>query len=413
MVGFAADKMVVSNGAYALRVEFVDANAVAPQTADSVAATGGAAPPLGKVTYPNLWPGISLAYDASGGIARSTYTLAPGANPAAIRLRYNAPVTVEADGSLRIAYESGVMHESAPLAWQEIRGARVPVAVRFTLLPSAGRRGAGGEVGSDVGFRVGRYDPRYPLVIDPTLTWNTFLGGSERDYGYAIAVDGDGNIYVTGRSAAGWGSPVRVYTAGYDAFAAKLDYDGSLTWNTFLGGSGTDEGYGIAVDGSGNVYVTGYVTATWGSPVRAYTAGYDAFAAQLDSNGGLLWNTFLGESGVDYGYGIAVDGSGNVYVTGTSSSAWSCPTDCTVRDYTSSNDAFAAQLDSDGNLTWNTFLGTGGIDNGYGVVVDGAGNVYVAGNSYGAGAARPHLVPDGHTPGVVTPLPPNWAATAV
>jgi len=380
-VGFAAGKMVVSNGAYALRIEFVGANAVAPQAADSGAATGGAAPHLERVTYPNLWPGIDLAYDAGSGIVRSTYTLAPGANPAAIRLRYNAPVTVEVDGSLRIAYETGALRESAPLAWQEIAGARVPVAVRLIV-----------RAGSEVGFHVGRYDRRYPLTIDPTLTWNTFLGGSEQDHGYGIAVDGYGNVYVTGDSGATWGSPVRAYTALADAFVAKLDYDGNLTWHTFLGGSGTDEGHGIAVDSSGNVYVTGHVTDTWGSPARAYTADYDAFAAQLDSDGGLVWHTFLGESSSDYGDGIAVDNVGNVYVTGTSSSAWSCSTtdDCTERDYTGSTDAFVAQLNSgDGNLIRNTFLGAGAADHGYGVVVGGDSNVYVAGNSFSTWGSPP------------------------
>jgi hypothetical protein len=95
-------------------------------------------------------------------------------------------------------------------------------------------------------------------------------------------VDGSGNAYVTGDSSATWGSPVRAYTAGDDAFAAQLDAtSGALLWNTFLGGSGTDTGFGIAVDGSGNAYVTGDSSATWGSPVRAYTAGADAFAATI------------------------------------------------------------------------------------------------------------------------------------
>ena len=134
VLGFGPGRMYVSNGTYALRVEFVGAGNVAPQAAASTPAGGEAAPALTPVTYRNLWPGITLTYDAAGGVARSTYTLVPGANPAAIRLRYNAPVTVEAGGSLRVRYETGEMRESAPLAWQEIDGRRVPVAVAFAPL---------------------------------------------------------------------------------------------------------------------------------------------------------------------------------------------------------------------------------------------------------------------------------------
>ncbi|MDD8027490.1 MAG: SBBP repeat-containing protein, partial [Acidobacteriota bacterium] len=134
----------------------------------------------------------------------------------------------------------------------------------------------------------------------------------------------------------------RAYTSGYDAFAVKLDSGGNLTWNTFLGGSGSDVGYGIAVDGSSNAYVGGYSDATWGtSPIRAYTSGYDAFAVKLDSGGNLTWNTFLGGNGVDAGNGIAVDGSSNVYVGGYSSATWGSP----IRAYTSSSyDAFVSKM---------------------------------------------------------------------
>ena len=179
---------------------------------------------------------------------------------------------------------------------------------------------------------------------------------------YAIAVDGSGNVYVSGDSPATWGSPVRAYTSDYDAFAAKLNSSGALTWNTFLGGSGDDGGCAIAVDGSGNVYVGGYSNATWGSPVRAFTPNglnNDAFAAKLNSSGALTWNTFLGGSGGDSGRAIAVDGSGNVYVSGSSDATWGSP----VRAFTAGdNDAFAAKLNSSGALNWNTFLGGSGND---------------------------------------------------
>src|SRR6185295_4893356 len=116
-----------------------------------------------------------------------------------------------------------------------------------------------------------------------------------------------GNVYVSGYSTATWGSPVRAYTSGNDAFAVKLNSSGALQWNTFLGGSGTEQGNAIAVDGSGNVYVSGLSTATWSVPVRAYSALNDAFAAKLNSSGALQWNTFLGSGNNDYSAGITVD----------------------------------------------------------------------------------------------------------
>ncbi len=365
-LGFSAQGMYAATGSHALHVDFVNANHVKPQ-ADSGSRVKGMAAPLDRVTYADLWDGIDLTYAATAGsIYTTTYTIAPGADAKNIRLRYNAPITLNKDGALTIAFETGTLSESAPIAWQEIDSQRLPVEVSFRTS------------GQEVSFAVGAYDPRYALTIDPSLVWNTFLGGSGfLDVGYALAVDGSGNVYVGGFSPATWGSPVRAYTAGMDAFAAKLNSSGGLTWNTFLGGSSGDAGYGIAVDGSGNVYVAGNSGATWGSPVRAYTSGSDAFAAKLGSSGGLTWNTFLGGSGGDAGRAIAVDGNGNVYVAGYSNATWGSP----VRSYNSLGDGFAAKLYSSGGLTWNTFLGGSGVDDGIGIAVDGSGNVYVAGQS--------------------------------
>src|SRR5207302_6080548 len=122
-------------------------------------------------------------------------------------------------------------------------------------------------------------------------------------------------------------------------------------------GTGADFGYGVALDVIGNVHVAGYSTATWGSPVRAFTVSggfQDAFAAKLDSNGNLIWNTFLGGSNSDFGYAVAVDVIGNVYVAGASYATWSSP----VSAFSGFVDAFAAKLDLNGNLIWNTFLDT-------------------------------------------------------
>lgn len=362
IIGFASDSVYVAGGSHALRVEFVGANAVAPQSDTPADTHGNAAPPLSRVIYANLWDGITLTFDAAhGGVVSSAYRLAPNADPKAIRLRYNAPVTLNDNCGLNIAFATGMMIESAPRAWQEAAGGTsVPVAVAFAL-----------RADREVDFAVGTYDASRPLFIDPTLTWSTFLGGTGDDRGNAIAVDATGNVYVagnSGNSSASWGSPVRAYTEGSaDAFAAKLDPNGTLIWNTFLGGTLYDLGSAIAVDGSGNVYVGGNSTGTWGSPVRPYSGGAsaDAYAAKLDSNGALIWNTFLGAGGTDYGNAIAVDGTGNVYVGGYSSATWGVP----VRPYTSGQDAFAAKVDPNGTLIWNTFLGGSGTDYGNGIGV--------------------------------------------
>jgi hypothetical protein len=214
------------------------------------------------------------------------------------------------------------------------------------------------------------------------LIWNTFLGGSGNDYGIAIAVDG-GNLYLAGTSDAAWScSPsactARGYTAGNDAFAAKLNAStGALTWNTFLGGSASDEGRGIAVDASGNPTVIGYSGDTWGSPVRAYSAGADTFVAKLNpSTGALTWSTFLGGNGYDYGLGIDVDWDGNFVVTGRSYWTWGSP----AHAYVGGADVFLAKLNaSSGALTWNTFLGGSGDDDGFAIVMDGTGNAYLTG----------------------------------
>jgi hypothetical protein len=207
------------------------------------------------------------------------------------------------------------------------------------------------------------------------LARNTFLGGASDDYGHAITVDGTGNTYVAGNSMGGWGAPVLAFSGSSAAFVAKLDAEGTVVWNTFLGGS--TRAIDIAVDGDGNVYVSGDSSMSWGNPRRAFTGGTDAFAAKLSSDGALVWNTFLGGSGNDMGVGVAIDSNGDTFVGGSSSSTWGSPA---VR-YTAGNDAFAARLDSSGALLWHSFVGGAGSDAPFDLAIDSDGNAYVTGLS--------------------------------
>jgi LPXTG-site transpeptidase (sortase) family protein len=223
------------------------------------------------------------------------------------------------------------------------------------------------------------------LDTDGNLTWTSFFGGDGFDQGSGITLAGNGSLYVAGFStatigSASWGNPVRNYSGGGDAFVANVDSSGNLSWNTFLGGNGYEYGTEAAVGGTGNIFVTGISNALWGSPVRDYTAANDVFAAALDSNGNLVWNTFLGGNGFEEGNGVDVDGKGNVYIAGHSTATWGNP----IRPYIALQDGFEASLDSAGNLLSNSFLGGSGFDNGLGLDVDEEGHTYVTGSSTAA-----------------------------
>lgn len=377
VVGFSAHGMYVVGGNHMLNIEFPGSEGTEPVVQKSCDSSESTMP--ASVAYYNLWPGIDLVYEAaSGAIVESIYTLDPGVDASLIRLRYNMPVTLGAEGGLHIKFETGIMQESAPIAWQEIGGKRIPVKVAFNLPTLKSDHG-------DVGFTLGQYDRTHPLLIDPVLQWNTFMGhegDSYNEYANAIALDSSGNIYVTGESRGNWGTPVNAYAGASEIFVAKLNNFGILQWSTFLGSSSNDIGYGIAVDDSFDVYVTGWSSTTWGTPVNDHTgANADIVVAKLNDNGFLQWNTFLGAADEpDEGTAIAVYGSDgdDIYVTGYSAATWGTPKD----NHAGSWDAFVFKLSGAGNLQWNTFMGSSDTDVGNDIAVNVYGtSVFVTGRS--------------------------------
>lgn len=160
VLGFRPDRAYLAARDHALTVEFHGTPGVMPRQLNQAGSTVGEA--NAKVLYEDLWPGISLTYETnSKGITESIYWLATGANVAKIRLFYNVPVSVEQNGTLKFRFSTGYFTESSPEAWQEINGKRVPVPVAFK------------ESKGEVGFQLGRYDPKYPLTIDPVFRWHT------------------------------------------------------------------------------------------------------------------------------------------------------------------------------------------------------------------------------------------------
>jgi hypothetical protein len=170
ILSFQTDGVSASDGSTLYRVNFAGNQAAIP-AADTAVEDNGHTPAMsGKITYANLWPGITLVYDApEGGILRSTYHLQPHADPDSIRLAYNHPVSITADGQLAIEVDGAVLRESAPLAWQVVDGKTQAVPVAFKLVADPAQQQP------LVGFELGDYNPDLPLTIDPTLVWHAFF----------------------------------------------------------------------------------------------------------------------------------------------------------------------------------------------------------------------------------------------
>ncbi len=243
-------------------------------------------------------------------------------------------------------------------------------------------------------FRGG-FEDAFVTKLDPTgaaLVYSTYLGGTGFDEGSGIAVDGAGNAYVTGLTLSpdfpkSSGAFQPSSGGGIDAFVTKLDPTGAaLVYSTYLGGTDFDEGDGIAVDATGNAYVTGLTFSTnFPTTTGAFKVTFggvrDAFVTKLDPTGAaLVYSTYLGGSGEDSGFGIAVDKAGSAYVTGETFSADFPTTAGALQPGGDNDDAFVTKLDPTGAaLVYSTFLGGSSSDFGFGIAVDADGNAYVTG----------------------------------
>jgi len=337
-------------------------------------------PNYGKVRFPELYPGIDLVCYGHDGNLEYDWIIAPGADPQKIRLVFDNPdrVRIDKSGGLAIMLGKNEYRHKKPVVYQEVAGKRIEVAGKWVLH------------GKEAGFRIGAYDRKQPLVIDPVLIYSTYLGGSGLDYAYAIAVDKVGNTYVTG-STGSTNFPTTTPLQGSlkgtaDVFVTKINAHGSAKlYSTYLGGGGMDAGNGIAVDSQGEVYVTGSagsfdfpmmgaIQGTWGG-------SGDAFLTKLNANGSaLVYSTYLGGSAIDYGTGIALDPPGNAYITGVTFST-NFPT---VNPFQATKgaqqDAFVAKINPGGTAwVYVTYLGGNNVDEGYGIAADTSGNAYVTG----------------------------------
>jgi hypothetical protein len=408
-----------------------------------------AIPTYGRVRYSGVYPGVDLVYYGNHQQLEYDFVVAPGADTKPIRLHFAGArgLKLDADGNLAIVAVNGTIAFHKPAVYQTVDGDRRPIAGQFTLLAN-----------NTVGFSVGRYNRALPLVIDPTLAYSTYFGGSNADFVTAIAVDSSGDAYVGGLTISTDFpvTPGAFQSLNYaestnavsTAYVSKFNPSGTaLLYSTFLGGDAIpntlheqgDYVKGVAIDSSGDAYVTGY-TYSSDFPITngAFQTGNQAatvglatgFVSKLNPTGTALdYSTFLGGNTLDELTAIAIDSAGDAYLSGITFSS-NYPT--TAGAYQTLNKSYTAngfnavitKLNPSGSaLIYSTYLG-GGSSNGSTlsdiywtnpIAVDSSGNAYVAGfTSSGdfpvtAGAYQPKNTGGGFTI-TVTKLNPTGTA---
>lgn len=331
-----------------------------------------------RVSYRDVYPGVNMAFHGEQRQLEFDFIVAAGASPAAIHLGFSGArkIATDASGNLLLSSAAGdvVMHK--PVAYQEISGKRQNVAAEFVQ-----------ESNNRVAFGLGSYDHSRELVIDPALSYSTYLGGSGEDEVFGIALDGSGNAYVAGQTAS-INFPALTGTVssvgGFDAFVTKLNASGSsLIFTTLIGGTTDDAAFGVAVNGAA-VYVVGNTTSN--NFPSALTlgpgGGQDAFVASLNSTtGAKVYVTRIGGTGTESGNAIAVDGAGNAYIAGQTDSINYPTIGSPIQGQNAgAEDAFISKINPTGTaLVYSTYLGGSAGDLATGIALDSSNNAYVTG----------------------------------
>ena len=392
---------------YRMDVFLVGANVNAPVTTESPinssklfyssqnAKKGTLAKGVTTVTYHNIYPNIDwVLYINKDGKLEHDFIIHPNGRVSDIRIAYagNNSLALAEDGSIEAATAFGTIRDAAPFAYEKASDRKVPC--RYNLR------------GNELSYFTGSYSGT--LVIDPVVEWSTYFGGTDYDDISALVHANDGDFYIAGNTSSaaniattgsfqftfGGGSGL----TGADAFIAKFSAEGTCLWSTYYGGSGTDLGKGIAIDTSGNIYLSGRTNsptgiATTGShqSVKAGTpSGYDCFLAKFDTAGQRIWATYYGGSAQDGSSQVTVacDKENGVFLAGNTASMDQISTTGSYQSTLGgSQDAFIAKFSTEGALAWSSYFGGTGLDVFQSAVCDESGNILLAGYSSSPGLA--------------------------
>jgi Beta-propeller repeat/Abnormal spindle-like microcephaly-assoc'd, ASPM-SPD-2-Hydin len=355
-----------------------------------------------RVRYKNVYPGIDLIYYGNHQQLEYDFSVAPGADPTQIQFQIQGAddLQLDSEGNLNLTIGTRNVNFRSPVIYQESNGNRVPVDGGYFLKDS-----------THLGFQLRHYDASKPVVIDPVLVYSTYLGGSGADQATGIAVDGSGNVYVTGYTDS---TDFPLTTIGTPAantdhiFVAKLDATGAnLLYADYIGGNGDDYGMALVLDGSNNVYVTGMTESSnfpVVNPFQGQQPGpYSGFLTKVSADGSsLVYSTYLGGSTYDEPTGLAIDGLGQAHVAGYTMSQ-NFPVANAYQSTASPNQAgyygsygFVTKFSADGSaLVYSTFFGGNSnvaLNCGYpcypspynsisGIAVDNSDSAYVTGST--------------------------------
>lgn len=374
-------------------------------------------PQFARVRYDNVYPGINLIFYGHQGQLEYDFQIAPGSDPSQAELEFDGAKRLDLDhGTLVIKSEGGDVRLEVPRVYQEVAGLQQPIEGKFVL-----------RAANRVGFAIGAYDHSRELVIDPILKYSTYFGGSGDEHLTSIAVDNVGNIYLSGSTTsanlpAATGVYQKTLAGTQNVYIAKINpalvpVANQLIYVTYLGGDGVDSPVGISVDGAGNPYVAGTTTsdnfptttlAYQRAPEAGSTGTKHVFVTELNNVNGiassLIYSSYLSGSGDDIASGVAIDGSGYIYVTGTTTSVETSTTD----QFPASNlhetlpfqnvskapglpQFFVTKVytlgSGDSSIPYSTYFGGGTFETtapiavGGGIVVDLNGNIYFTGTT--------------------------------